>query len=78
MGNMLAECTSDDGKEISIKAQMKAALDGLRGLEKQAYDLLSSRVDNSFFETRQTPKPLKELAAELLAIIDGGSKSNEN
>lgn len=74
----MASETPISEEEVSIAEQIKTSLRGLEETNKKAYDLLISRVDMGFFETRKTPKPLKELANQLLETIDERQDTDEN
>ena len=63
---------------LSIKRLIKASLDDFQGTNKEAYEILISHNDEGFFESRQTNKPLKELAKQLLDTISWDDDSDEN
>lgn len=43
-----------------------------------AYDILKTSILNKFFEDRQTPSSIKNLADKIIGTINPGDKENEN
>ena len=75
---MSADKNDSKEEKLSIKGIIKASLDDFQGINKEAYGILISHNDEGFFESKQTPKPLKELANQLLGTISGDDTSDEN
>lgn len=75
---MSADKNDSKEEKLSIKRLIKVSLDDFQGTNKKAYGILISHNDEGFFESRQTPKPLKELAKQLLGTISGDDTSDEN
>jgi hypothetical protein len=70
---------NDSEKEDSlIKKLIKESLDDIKVTNEKAYEILISHIDEGFFESRQTPKPLRHLANQLVGTILGDDDFDEN
>ncbi len=75
---MSEDSTDSDKEETPIKKLIKDSLDDFKETNEKAYEILISFCDEGFFESRQTPKPLRELANKLLDTISGDDVFDEN
>lgn len=71
--------TNETGEDPgSIKNKMKSDLQSFQEVNPKAYEILVSHINDGFFETRQTPRPIKELANKLLDTITEEESANED
>jgi hypothetical protein len=75
---MPVDTNHSEQEDSLIKKLIKESLDDFKVTNEKAYEILISHVNEGFFESRQTPKPLRDLANQLVGTISGDDDFDEN
>ena len=68
----------ENTQDKSLKGILLAGLAELEEINLEAFKIISSSIQEGFFEERQTPKPLDDFADSVIDAITGGFEEHED